>query len=187
MGADEISALVLDPGSQSTRAGFAGEDTPKSVVSTYYGRTASNKYIFGDESLHSPSHGLDMLNPMAEDGTVEDWDAAQKLWEYTIKSRLTVPKQRNSKHNGLNEDPPVENGEAKKEEGTQTMDIDEADEGEAFLQENPLLMSEPAWNSAKNREKSIEIAIENWGAPAFWMARSGVLAAYVTTSDSSGT
>ena len=29
---DEINALVLDPGSHSIRAGFAGEDTPKSVV-----------------------------------------------------------------------------------------------------------------------------------------------------------
>ncbi|KAH9823778.1 Actin-related protein 4, partial [Teratosphaeria destructans] len=34
---DEIGALVLDAGSHSIRAGFAGEDTPKSVVPSQYG------------------------------------------------------------------------------------------------------------------------------------------------------
>ncbi|KAL8867520.1 MAG: hypothetical protein Q9174_005614 [Haloplaca sp. 1 TL-2023] len=46
------------------------------------------------------------------------------------------------------------------------------------LEENPLIMSEAAWNNGKGREKPIEIAIENWGAPAFWLARSGVLSAF---------
>lgn len=45
------------------------------------------------------------------------------------------------------------------------------------LEENPLLMTETGWNAGKGREKPIEIAIENWGAPAFWLARSGVLSA----------
>jgi actin-related protein len=34
---DEVSALVIDSGSWSTRAGYAGEDSPKLVFSTYYG------------------------------------------------------------------------------------------------------------------------------------------------------
>lgn len=114
---------------------------------------------------------------MSEDGTVEDWDAAQKLWEFTIKSRLIAPSQRDPMRNGLNETPKEEDGE--KQEG-QAMDIDGVDESEVFLAENPLLMTEPAWNSVKNREKSIEIAMESWGAPAFWIQRSGVLAAFAS-------
>ena len=172
---DEISALVLDPGSLSMRAGFAGEDTPKSVVSSYYGRSPSDPFAFGDESLITPSPGLEVLNPMAEDGTVDNWEVAQKLWEYAIKTRLTSSAQRDPMSNGLNDGIQETNGGTVEE--TQAMDIDGVDEGEAFLADNPLLMSEPAWNSAKNREKSIEIAIESWGAPAFWIARSGVLAA----------
>lgn len=34
---DEVAAVVLDAGSWTTRAGFAGEDSPKAVFSTYYG------------------------------------------------------------------------------------------------------------------------------------------------------
>lgn len=121
---------------------------------------------------------------MAEDGTVEDWDAAQKLWEYSIKSRLVPPRQLDPSRNGLNDIPKEENGETKKEDGT-AMDIDGAEDSEIFLEEYPLLMSEPAWNPVKNREKSIEIALESWGAPAFWTARSGVLAAYALTQPGS--
>ncbi|KAG6378476.1 actin-domain-containing protein [Boletus reticuloceps] len=36
-GGDEVSALVVDMGSSSVRAGYAGDDTPKAIVSSYYG------------------------------------------------------------------------------------------------------------------------------------------------------
>lgn len=34
---DEVSALVVDIGSSTLRAGYAGDDTPKAIISTYYG------------------------------------------------------------------------------------------------------------------------------------------------------
>lgn len=34
---DEVSALVIDIGSSSVRAGYAGDDTPKAIVPTSYG------------------------------------------------------------------------------------------------------------------------------------------------------
>ena len=44
--ADEVSALVLDFGSSSLRAGYAGDDTPKAIVPTTFGyigdRTEAN-------------------------------------------------------------------------------------------------------------------------------------------------
>lgn len=40
---DEVSAVVLDVGSRTTRAGFAGEDSPKAVFSTYYAVQNSDK------------------------------------------------------------------------------------------------------------------------------------------------
>ena len=156
---------------------------PKSVVNSYYGRTSSNSYIFGDESIHTPLPGVEIHNPMAEDGTVEDWETAQKLWEYTLTSRLVRPVSRNPVNsrskNGSKEEEKEENGEQTNGD-EQAMDVDAADESEALLADNPILMTEPAWNSAKNREKSIEIALESWGAPAFWTARNGVLAAYAS-------
>ncbi|KAI9722667.1 MAG: hypothetical protein M1812_001598 [Candelaria pacifica] len=174
-GGDEISALVLDPGYSSTRAGFAGEDVPKSVIPSFYGITsgspAEQKYIFGDNSIHNALSHHEIHNPMSKDGTVEDWDTATKLWEYAITSRLTSAKPTNPLNNGLNDD-----DQAKAELDT---DMDGVEEEEKTLEENPLLMTETGWNTGKQREKSIEVAMESWGVPAFWLGRSGVLAAWV--------
>lgn len=165
-GGDEVSAIILDPGYSSVRAGFAGEDTPKSFINSHYG-VIDGRLIFGDDAIHRPQPGLEIRNPMAKDGTVEDWETATQLWEYAITSRLTNFKQADPRTNGLNDD---------------LKDVDSEMEGvedtEKPLEEHPLLMTETAWNSTKNREKSIEIAMESWGCPAFWLGRNSVLAAF---------
>jgi actin-related protein 4 len=172
-GTDEVSALVLDPGFATTRAGFAGEDTPKSVVPTYYGvlsKNGSNKLLFGENDLHTPLPDLEILNPLAGCGTedwVEDWDTAVKLWEYSITSRLTGPRASDPRKNGLND----ENGEM-------DVDMDGVDDLEKPMEDNPLLMTEPGKTTVKSRERATENAMENWGVPAFWLGRSGVLAAF---------
>lgn len=167
---DEISAIVLDPGYSVTRAGFAGEDAPKSVVPTFYAKRGdSSEPIFDDNALFNTQPGLDVSNPMSSNGIIEDWDIAAKLWEYTITSRLTGRKQPKALRNGLND--PL------KGEDVNMEDVDAVEEQEAPLAESPLLVTEPGWNSLKNREKTIELAMEDWGAPAFYLGRSGVLAA----------
>ncbi|KAI4132485.1 MAG: hypothetical protein LQ347_002566 [Umbilicaria vellea] len=173
-GGDEISALVLDPGYSSVRAGFAGEDVPKSVTPTYYGVLSSGpdrKCLFGDQSIYTPAPNISIENPMSKDGTVEDWDTATNLWEYAITSRLTNAKPGNPMTNGLND----------KSNGDMDIEMEGVEEQEKPLEENPLLMTETGWNSGKAREKAIEIAMENWACPAFWLARNGVLAAYVVS------
>ncbi|KAL4746786.1 actin-related protein 4 [Aspergillus terricola var. indicus] len=170
-GGDEVSAIVLDPGFSTTRAGFAGEDTPKSLVPTYYGKYSfegQEKLIFGDDVFVTPRPGLSVGNPMGRDGVVEDWDMAEKLWEYSFTSRLTGAKPSNPLHNGLND---LVEGELPTEmEGVET--------NEKPLADSPLLMSECSWNPTKAREKTIEIAMEKWGTPAFYLARNGVLASF---------
>lgn len=167
-----MSAIVLDPGFSTTRAGFAGEDTPKSLIPTYYGKYQSGseeRYIYGDDIYVTPRPGLSVHNPMSRDGVVEDWDMATKVWEYSFTSRLTGSKPSDPLSNGLND---VQNGELPAEmEGVETE--------EKPLSDTPLLMTECGWNPTKAREKTIEIAMEQWGTPAFYLARNGVLAAYV--------
>ncbi|KAI4269283.1 MAG: hypothetical protein LQ337_007379 [Flavoplaca oasis] len=169
-GGDEISALVLDPGYTVTRAGFAGEDVPKSVIPSFYGIVPSvngPKHLYGENAVHTPLPNIEVGNPISQSGVVEDWDTATRLWEYAITSRLTNTKPSNPLTNGLND----KTNDLKQEmEGVETQ--------ERPLDENPLLMSETGWNTGKGREKLIEIAIENWGSPAFWLARSGVLSAF---------
>lgn len=95
---------------------------------------------------------------------------AERVWEYSFKSRLTGAKPGNPFQNGLND---VPEGELP----TEMEVVEEADEKP--LADSPLLMSECGWNPVKAREKTIEIAMEKWGTPAFYLARTGVLASYV--------
>src|SRR5437660_1379927 len=39
-------------------------------------------------------------------------------------------------------------------------------------------MTEPSWNPTKNREKTIEVAFEDFEVPAFYLAKSGVCAGF---------
>ncbi|KAK3634997.1 Actin-related protein 4 [Elasticomyces elasticus] len=174
-GGDEINALVLDAGSYSIRAGFAGEDTPKSVVPSYYGVTPSDERMYGENAVHLPRGDMEIKNPYNADGVVEDWETASKLWEHSITSRLTGTRQTPPSKNGLNDAPAKDGeGDVPMEEDLEKLEEDQ----DRPLAEYPLLMSEPGWNTTKSRERTIEIAMEEWGVPAFFLAKSGQLAAY---------
>ena len=162
---------MLDPGYSTTRAGFAGEDVPKSVIPSYYGTIPSDiapkhyKNVFGDNAIHAPIPKISISNVMSKDGTVDDWDTAANLWEYAITSKLTSTRQGKFATNGLSD------------AGNEDVNMEAVEEHEKPVGENALLMTETGWNSGKDREKGLEIAMESWGVPAYWLARNGVLAA----------
>ena len=166
-----MSAIVLDPGYSSTRAGFAGEDSPKSVVPTFYGVTTEGKLLFGDNAMHDPRPGVEVRNPLVGGGAddwVKDWEVASKLWEYSITSRLTGPRKSS-----------IRNGTKSEDDGDVQMgeeDDDDEIEDNPFA-EHPLLMSEPGKSSTKSRERIMEIVMENWEVPAFYLTKTGVLSA----------
>ena len=45
--------------------------------------------------------------------------------------------------------------------------------------EHPILVTEPAWNTPSNRERMAEIMFEEFNVPAFYIANTGVLNAYL--------
>ncbi|KAK8927459.1 Actin-related protein 4 [Metarhizium anisopliae BRIP 53293] len=171
-GGDEVSALVLDPGYCNTRAGFAGEDVPKSVLPSFYGHVTGEpqRDLFGDECI-IPRANFEIRNYMNRDSVVEDWDVAPKIWENMLIKRLQPEHQTLPSKNGLNDD-------VKEQDGEGDIAMDEAENQEKPLQENPILMTEAPWNTPKSREKAIEIIMENWGCPAFWLSRTPVLSAF---------
>lgn len=146
---------------------------PKSVCPSFYGQSDDDSYLFGENAIHSPVGNLDIKNYWGADGIVEDWDAATKLWEYSITSRLTGPRAGDPARNGLNDDPRA-NGESL------DVEMEGVENNERPMEDSPLLMTEPGWNSAKAREKYIEIAMEDWGVPAFFLQKTGVLAAFAS-------
>ncbi|RKU48272.1 NuA4 histone acetyltransferase subunit [Coniochaeta pulveracea] len=166
-GGDEVSALVLDPGYYNTRAGFAGEDVPRQVIPSFYGHI-EGRDLFGDEVI-IPRAGYEVRNYMNRDSVVEDWDAATKAWEHVLVRRLQPERQTPPSKNGLNDET---DGDVVMDDGAG------AEMEERPLSENPLLMTEAPWNSAKAREKAIEVVMENWACPAFWLSRTPVLASF---------
>ncbi|KAH3679305.1 hypothetical protein WICMUC_001129 [Wickerhamomyces mucosus] len=150
-------AIVLDPGSQSTRIGYAGEDCPRIITPSYArfdelskvsekvketdgttSKTPLKKRLntfYGESSIHYPKENSE-LKPIIKDGIIEDWDSAVEQWEYLFN----------------------------------TLDVQ--------FDEQPLLLTEPVWNSVENKKKSLEVALETFQFPAFYLASSPACVAF---------
>lgn len=172
---DEVNAIILDPGFSSTRAGFAGEDTPKSVCPSFYAVNENGRLSFGDHFIDRPRFNVSIKNPMSKDGIVEDFETATQLWEFTMADRLIGKRVPKSLKRWMNDGCPGEMSDYM--EGAQ-------DEEEPVLADNPLFMTECGWNPTKAREKTIEIAMETFATPAYYVGRTGVMAAYVFAAPS---
>jgi len=94
---DYISGLVIDNGSGMVKAGFTGEDAPRSVFSSVVGRPKykagmigmgdRDSYI-GEEALAKKGI-LKIKYPIAH-GIVTDWDDMEKIWHHTFYNELRV-------------------------------------------------------------------------------------------------
>lgn len=85
--ADQITALVFDIGSSLTKAGYAGEETPRGVFSSLVG-SCSNSRWFGDDT-HRPRPGMELASPL-RNGLVSNWDLYEQLMEYAYSHTLGV-------------------------------------------------------------------------------------------------
>ncbi|EMG48051.1 ARP4 Actin-related protein 4 [Candida maltosa Xu316] len=79
-GGDEINAIILDQGSYNTRIGYAGDDFPKIITSSYYGQLEDGNKIFG-ESINVPRPNLE-IKPILKESVIIDWDAAIAQYQY---------------------------------------------------------------------------------------------------------
>ncbi|EKM80508.1 hypothetical protein AGABI1DRAFT_113677 [Agaricus bisporus var. burnettii JB137-S8] len=158
-GGDEVSALVVDIGTSSVRAGYAGDDTPRAIIPTHYGYMSTNPdadVLMGDtgennaESSKSkfaklyigqsgPSiwrEGMEVANPIV-DGLINDFSPIKPLVDHAISDVMRCNPA-----------------------------------------EHPILVTEPTWNTPANRERMAEIMFEEFQVPAFYIANTGVLNAF---------
>jgi len=92
---DETVAVVLDNGSGMMKAGFAGDDAPRSVFPSIVGKPrhhaamlgmgAKETYI-GDEA--QAKRGILSLQYPVEHGIVTNWDAMEQIWHHTFSNEL---------------------------------------------------------------------------------------------------
>eukprot|EP00696_Hemimastix_kukwesjijk_P013205 gnl/Hemi2/26572_TR8927_c0_g4_i1.p1 gnl/Hemi2/26572_TR8927_c0_g4~~gnl/Hemi2/26572_TR8927_c0_g4_i1.p1 ORF type:complete len:434 (-),score=92.05 gnl/Hemi2/26572_TR8927_c0_g4_i1:68-1369(-) len=159
-GGDEVSAIVLDMGSYSTKGGYAGEDTPKAIFPTsvgvvYEGKDgvvgqgprevgdeadrdapATRLFYVGNSSVEYRRNHMHVTSPFSK-GLVTDWDVVEQLWDHAFKTRLLINPQ-----------------------------------------EHPILLGEQTFNPSPLRMKSCELMFEKYQVPALFVAKNPVLAAF---------
>lgn len=87
--------IVIDNGSGTIRAGFAGEDVPKIFIPSYVGRPKHVRTMAGalegDVFIGPPAadhKGLFKINYPLEHGIVTDWDDMERIWQYVYNEGL---------------------------------------------------------------------------------------------------
>ncbi|CDP10197.1 unnamed protein product [Coffea canephora] len=161
-GGDEVSAIVVDLGSHTCKAGYAGEDAPKAVFPSVVGSIdqmevdepdnpdknsgsvpdskskAKRKLYVGSQALGFRRDHMEVLSPI-KDGIVADWEIVESIWDHAFKECLLI-------------DP----------------------------KEHPMLLAEPCANSQQQREKSAEIMFEKYQVPALFLAKNAVLTSFAS-------
>lgn len=180
---DEVAALVLDFGSSSLRAGYAGDDTPKAIVPTSFGYIEEQAALNGDVSMRDAT-APEGEQPQAPKPKAKLYigQNGPSLW----RSGMQVG---NPMHDGLSAYSAFCVCVMLDKWGTmlvQNFDAVPPLINHAFSEvmrcnpaEHPVLVTEAAWNTPANRERMAEIMFEEFQVPAFYIANTGVLNASV--------
>ncbi|KAK6359009.1 Actin-like protein [Orbilia brochopaga] len=87
--------VVIDNGSGTIKAGFAGEDTPKCYFNSFVGRPKHPRVLAGalegDVFIGSRAQdlrGLLKIKYPLEHGIVTDWDDMERVWQYVYSDEL---------------------------------------------------------------------------------------------------
>ncbi|KAK8896882.1 hypothetical protein M9Y10_014808 [Tritrichomonas musculus] len=94
---DEVQTVIIDNGSGTIKAGYAGDEAPRSVFPTFIGRPRCDVYEFtnknekvyvGDEAMVNSC--ICNLKYPVERGIVVNWDDMEKVWNYTFDKELHI-------------------------------------------------------------------------------------------------
>lgn len=99
-----MEVIVIDNGSQNMEAGYSGEDAPRSVFRSLLGTVPEDGESRGQDNVRDCYVGneaqehremLDLQSPI-QGGFITDWDAMEKLWEYTFDHELQISPEANN-------------------------------------------------------------------------------------------
>lgn len=157
-----MSAIVVDLGSHTCKAGYAGEDAPKAVFPSAVGAIdhmdiddpiaennagrgveyekpkGKKKFYVGSQALGFRRDHMEVLSPI-KDGVVMDWDIVENIWDHAFRECLLI-------------DP----------------------------KEHPMLLAESSSNNQQQREKAAEIMFEKYKVPALFLAKNAVLTSFAS-------
>lgn len=153
-GGDEITAVIIDPGSYTTNIGYAGTDCPQSILPSSFGeiheaedstsednteKTRKIRKVFSEQSIPIPRPDYEVKR-VVENGQVCDWDSAVEQWSWALRNELHIESNR-----GI-----------------------------------PAMLTEPLWNSKENRSKSLEILLEGMEFEACYLTATSTAVSFTT-------
>jgi actin len=94
---EDIASLVVDNGSGMCKAGFAGDDAPRSVFPSVVGRPKHQGIMVGMDQKDcyigeeaQQRRGILALKYPIEHGIVTNWDDMEKIWNHTFYNELRI-------------------------------------------------------------------------------------------------
>lgn len=159
-GGDEVNALVLDIGSYTVKAGYAGDDTPKTFFPSCVGLLSDSitaphengdvkmedatapadksqhKRLVGNNAVDLARDAMEVL-PIMRGGQYDDWDNVDSVFHHIFRDRLN-----------------------------------------ANAAEHPILMAEPSFQPDQSREKLVELLFEQHGPPAVFLGKNAMLSSF---------
>lgn len=149
--------IVIDNGSGTLKAGFAGEDKPSTYGPSYVGRFKYQKIMAGTQlsseemilrynnteayvgDAARANRGLLRLSYPLEHGVVTNWDDMERVWHHAYTRSLR-----------------------------------------AAPEDHPLLITEAPLNPRANRDRMCEVMFETFGVPCVYVSIQAVLALYAS-------
>ncbi|KAI8361122.1 actin 1 [Mortierella sp. GBAus27b] len=96
--ADNTCVVVMDNGSSMSKAGFAGDNTPRTIFPTIVGHPcqqgvdmAGKEFYIGNEA--QSKRGVLSLRSPIRIGTITNWDDMEKIWHHTFDELHVTPEE----------------------------------------------------------------------------------------------
>ncbi|GAV84426.1 Actin domain-containing protein [Cephalotus follicularis] len=171
-GGDEVSAIVIDLGSHTCKAGYAGEDAPKAVFPSVVGAIDQMDVDDNASTENNSGSALDSKNNIR----IIDSDKGKG------KRKLYVGSQAlGFRRDHMEVLSPIKDGIVV------DWDIVDSIWDHAFREcllvdpkEHPMLLAEPSFNAQQQRERTAELMFEKYKVPALFLAKNAVLTSFAS-------
>jgi len=169
---DEISAIVVDVGSTNTKAGYAGEDSPKAVIPSAVGAS----YSYGSPQVIGSG-----ISAVGEDPE-ENMESDSPLTQAHKKKQFYIGTNSLSFRRDFTDIVyPLEYGLVS------DWEVMEQLWNHVFYtclridpREHPILVGEASYNTKSLRERITELIFEKYQPPALFLSKNAVLSAFAS-------
>ncbi|KAG6752961.1 hypothetical protein POTOM_043002 [Populus tomentosa] len=184
-GGDEVSAIVIDLGSHTCKAGYAGEDAPKAVfpsvslsISCFLDTWITTAQVVGSIDQMD----VDDMTSNEKNAAVDSKNNVKDSEKGKGKRKLFVGSQAlGFRRDHMEVLSPFKDGIVA------DWDIVDSIWDHAFREcllidpkEHPMLLAEPSSNSQQQRERTAELMFEKYATPALFLAKNAVLTSFAS-------